>query len=262
MITVQMGEQQRGELAAPTPTAAARIKTPRPQSTRKNCSPARTRVDGPARLASTIGLPVPSRVTSIMCACIPSGAAANSGCRLRPIHGLRTPSRDRRTDGPTPRAPAASSAVNCVGIQCHRQRGEVLLDPSGAPRPGDGHRSHSERNGPVAQPRERDLCRGGFQLPRRTAADHVDHREVGLQCTVREPGEPAAEVRPSRQIRSGTDGAGEESTAQGRVRHEADGEFDRGGYHAAFDVAAPDRPLALHRGDRDVLQQRPAVRRQ
>ena len=53
-------------LAAPTPAAAARMSTPRPQSTRKACPPAVTKVDGPARFGSTIGLPVPRRVISIM----------------------------------------------------------------------------------------------------------------------------------------------------------------------------------------------------
>src|SRR3954452_22199818 len=52
--------------AAPTPTAAARINTPRPQSRRKVCPPARTNVEGPARLGSTMGLPAPRRMTSIM----------------------------------------------------------------------------------------------------------------------------------------------------------------------------------------------------
>ena len=48
-----------------TPAAAARISTPRPQSTRKTDSPALTSVDGPARFGSTIGLPVPVRMMSI-----------------------------------------------------------------------------------------------------------------------------------------------------------------------------------------------------
>ncbi|CFE46556.1 Uncharacterised protein [Mycobacterium tuberculosis] len=52
--------------AAPTPTAAARCSTPRPQSTRNACAPARTRVDGPARSGSGMGLPVPSNVISSM----------------------------------------------------------------------------------------------------------------------------------------------------------------------------------------------------
>ncbi len=48
------------------PAAAARIRTPRPQSNRRAAPPARTRVAGPARSGSTSGLPVPSKVTSIM----------------------------------------------------------------------------------------------------------------------------------------------------------------------------------------------------
>ena len=48
------------------PAAAARISVPRPQSTRKLRPPAETSVDGPARFGSTIGLPVPSRVMSII----------------------------------------------------------------------------------------------------------------------------------------------------------------------------------------------------
>src|SRR6202011_3224693 len=51
---------------APTPTAVARCRTPRPQSTSSVWPPARSSVEGPARSGSGMGLPVPSRMTSIM----------------------------------------------------------------------------------------------------------------------------------------------------------------------------------------------------
>ena len=64
--------------AAPTPTAAARCSTPRPQSTRNTCPPARTRVDGPARFGSGMGLPVPSNVISIMALSLQAASRAQS----------------------------------------------------------------------------------------------------------------------------------------------------------------------------------------
>ena len=48
------------------PAAAARMRTPRPQSKSRVAPPARTSVAGPARRGSTSGLPVPSSVISII----------------------------------------------------------------------------------------------------------------------------------------------------------------------------------------------------
>ena len=69
--------------AAWAPAAAARIRAPRPQSTRNCWPPAETRVDGPARFGSTIGLPVPSRVMSIIVTVYrlhPGRRMASHGC--------------------------------------------------------------------------------------------------------------------------------------------------------------------------------------
>src|SRR5262249_51634871 len=74
--------------AAPTPTAAARCNTPRPQSTRNACPPARTRVDGPARFGSGIGLPVPSRVISIMVPSLQGGLVRSGDSRHVRAAGL------------------------------------------------------------------------------------------------------------------------------------------------------------------------------
>ena len=60
----------------------------------------------------------------------------------------------------------------------------------------------------------------------------------------------ASEVGSAGQIGRRSHGARQESAAKRRVRDEADAEFGRGGNHVLLDVAAPDRPLALNRGDR------------
>ena len=92
-------------LAAPTPTAAARINTPRPQSTRKVCPPARTNVEGPARRGSTMGLPVPRRVTSIMRPNVkPRGSGFIANGRNVAVAGDRRYPRDRRVRRRTPPA--------------------------------------------------------------------------------------------------------------------------------------------------------------
>src|SRR5665213_1789260 len=50
---------------APEPAAAARIRTPRPQSKRRSPAVVRTSVDGPARCGSGSGLPLPRMITFI-----------------------------------------------------------------------------------------------------------------------------------------------------------------------------------------------------
>ena len=94
---------------APAPTAVNLCCTPRPQSTRNVCPPARTSVAGPARRASGMGLPVPSSVTSIMGPGIPAVNVRYS----RPAESqLRSSNRL-----PDTAAPAASRASSCSGAR-------------------------------------------------------------------------------------------------------------------------------------------------
>ena len=142
------------KLLAPTPIAAVRCCTPRPQSTRKVCPPARTSVDGPARRGSGIGLPVPSRVTSIMGPGIPVGRQ-----RCGAIRGRRTPRSDLHVAGRTPPRPPSRDA-RLLRVERHRQRTEILFHAGGATGPGDRRGGDAESVRAVPQPGQGDLRRG------------------------------------------------------------------------------------------------------
>ena len=71
MVAVQMGQQQRGDVRG-ADADRGRAHQHAAAAVDQERLPARPdQGRRPARLASTIGLPVPSRVTSIMASCLP-----------------------------------------------------------------------------------------------------------------------------------------------------------------------------------------------
>ncbi len=177
------------------------------------------------------------------------------------IRGLPTPSRGLRSGGRSPPPAAASSASSCSAVSVTPSEPRFSSTRAARRVPGIGTDGHPERLGAVPQPRQCDLCRRRPLLRRRS---------------IRRPRPPrgSRRVRPrenrGRVRRKSAGAAGRRPSVTVPVRNpRPSGEYGTKptpssaavGHDVGFDVAAPDRPFALHGRDRDAPRRRRAARR-
>src|SRR5437867_669370 len=131
-----------------------------------------------------------------------------------------------------------------LGRERDRERARVLLEvrPPLGPRDGDDVLALREHPG------EREL-RGLAALARRERFEVAHEVEILLEVLALEAGREAAVV-VGREVLEALDLPGQEAAPERAVGDEADPELATGGEDPVLRVAAPERVLGLHRGDR------------
>src|SRR3989475_10509698 len=131
-----------------------------------------------------------------------------------------------------------------LGRERDRERARVLLEvrPPLGPRDGDDVLALREHPG------EREL-RGLAALARREPLEVAHEVEILLEVLALEAGREAAVV-VGREVLEALDLPGQEAPPERAVGDEADPELATGGDEPVLRVAAPERVLGLHRGDR------------
>ena len=104
-------------------------------------------------------------------------------------------------------------------------------------------------SGPLASSQARATWPGVDAVGGGDLAHHVDGVEVGVEGAVAEPRVGAAHVLLG-EVVVRRDPAGQHPAAERAERHDADAELAARRDDLVLDVAAPQRPLALQRGDR------------